>query len=205
MGLYADQILPRVINRFMADEEFTRQRRDCLEGLGGEVLEVGFGSGLNLPHYPSEVRKLFAIDPALVGRKLATDRLGRCPFPVEFVGRNAEGIPLPDHSVDGAVSTWTLCTISDPGKALGEIRRVLKPGGRLHFVEHGRSEEEKVARWQDRLTPIQKFVGGGCHLNRKIDAMIREAGMELERLENFYMKGLKIGTYLYKGVARNRG
>lgn len=203
MGFYRDSILPRVINRFMDDDEFVVHRKPCLAGVSGLVLEVGFGSGLNLPHYPPGVQKLYALDPATLGRRLAEERIAACSFPVEFIGLYSEAIPLQDGSVDTAVSTWTLCTISDPAKALREIRRVLRPGGRLHFVEHGRSPEEKVARWQDRITPIQRFVGGGCHLNRKIDALVLEAGFEMEELENVYMKGPKIGTYLYKGVARS--
>ncbi len=201
MGFYGDQILPRVINYFMARCDFAAHRKECLKGVSGEVLEIGFGSGLNLPHYPPEVRKLYALDPATLGRRLAEERIAASPFPVEFVGLYGEAIPLNDATVDAAVSTWTLCTIPDPVKALCEIRRVLKPGGRFHFVEHGRLPEEKVARWQDRLTPFQRWVGGGCHLNRKIDALVLEAGFEMERLENVYMKGPKIGTYLYKGVA----
>jgi ubiquinone/menaquinone biosynthesis C-methylase UbiE len=201
MGFYTDRILPRLINRFMDDDEFVAHRKPCLEGISGQVLEIGFGSGLNLPYYPAEVRKLYALDPATLGRRLAEARIAACSFPVEFVGLYGEAIPLNDATIDAAVSTWTLCTIPEPGRALDEIRRVLRPGGRLHFVEHGRSPDPKVARWQDRLTPIQKVVGGGCHLNRKIDVLVREAGFEMERLENVYMKGPKIGTYLYKGVA----
>ena len=201
MGFYGDRILPRVVNWFMAGEDFVPHRKDCLAGLEGEVLEIGFGSGLNLPHYPPGVRKLYALDPATLGRRLAAARIAACPFPVEFVGLSAEAIPLTDAAVDAVVSTWTLCTVPDPAKALGEIRRVLRPRGRFHFVEHGRSPEEKIARWQDRLTPFHKMMGGGCHLNRKIDAILRDAGFELERLENVHMKGPKIGTYLYKGVA----
>ena len=201
MGVYGDQILPRVINWFMAGSDFAPHRKECLEGVLGDVLEIGFGSGLNLPHYPPEVRKLYALDPATLGRRLAEARIAACPFPVEFVGLYGEAIPLNDATVDSVVSTWTLCTVPDVGKALREIRRVLRPGGRFHFVEHGRSPEEKIARWQDRVTPFQKLVGGGCHLNRKIDALVLKAGFEIERLENVYMKGPKIGTYLYKGVA----
>jgi ubiquinone/menaquinone biosynthesis C-methylase UbiE len=203
MGFYTDQILPRVVNRVMDDQEFVPHRKACLANLAGVVLEIGFGSGLNLPFYPSGVRQLYALDPATVGRRLAAERLADSPFPVEFVGLYGEAIPLHDASVDAVVSTWTLCSIRDPAKALGEMRRVLRPGGRLHFVEHGRSPEAKVARWQDRLTPIQKLVAGGCHLNRKIDALVLEAGFEMEQLENVYMKGPKIATYLYKGVAVN--
>jgi len=201
MSVYGDQILPRVINWFMAGRDFAPHRKECLKGVSGDVLEIGFGSGLNLPHYSSEVRKLYALDPATLGRRLAEERIAASPFPVEFVGLYGEAIPLNDATVDAAVSTWTLCTIPDPVKALCEIRRVLRPGGRLHFVEHGRSPEEKISRWQDRVTPFQKLIGGGCHLNRKIDALVLEAGFEMERLENVYMKGPKIGTYLYKGVA----
>ena len=205
MGFYADQILPRIINRAMDNEEFVAHREPCLAGVSGVVLEIGFGSGLNLPYYPAEVRKLYALDPAPLGRRLAAERIAASPFPVEFVGLYGEAIPLNDASVDAVVSTWTLCSLSDPLKALGEIRRVLRAGGRFHFVEHGRSPEPRVARWQDRLTPFHKILGGGCHLNRKIDALVLEAGFELERLENVYMKGPKIGTYLYKGVAVSSG
>jgi ubiquinone/menaquinone biosynthesis C-methylase UbiE len=201
MGFYTDRILPRITNRFMAGDEFVPHRRDCLEGVSGEVLEVGFGSGLNLPYYPSDVRKLYALDPATLGRKLAAERLAGCPFPVEFVGLDGEDIPLADNIVDAAVCTWTLCSIPDPSKALREIRRVLKPGHRFHFVEHGRSDEERVARWQDRLTPFHRVISGGCHLNRKIDALVREAGFEIERLENLYICGAKISSYFYKGRA----
>lgn len=203
MGFYRDQVLPRVINRFMDDEEFVVHRKPCLAKVSGRVLEIGFGSGLNLPHYPQGVERLYALDPATLGRRLAEKRIAACPFPVEFVGLYGEAIPLEDASVDAVVSTWTLCTVPDPGKALAEIRRVLKLGGGLHFVEHGRSPEERIARWQDRLTPIQRVVGGGCHLNRRIDELVLGAGLEMEELDNVYMKGPKIGTYLYKGVARN--
>ncbi len=201
MGVYGNQILPRVVNWFMAGCDFAPHRKECLEGVSGDVLEIGFGSGLNLPHYPPDVRKLYALDPATLGRRLADARIAACPFPVEFVGLYGEAIPLNDATVDSVVSTWTLCTVPDVGKALREIRRVLRPGGRFHFVEHGRSPEEKIARWQDRVTPFQKLVGGGCHLNRKIDTLVLKSGFEIERLENVYMKGPKIGTYLYKGVA----
>ena len=205
MGFYADSILPRIINRFMAGDEFAPHRRDCLAGVSGDVLEIGFGSGLNLPYYHSDVRKLYALDPTKLGRKLAAGRLADCQFPVEFVDLEGESIPLAEDSVDAAVCTWTLCTIPEPGHALREIGRVLKPGGQFHFVEHGRSSDLDVARWQDRLTPFHRLYSGGCHLNRKIEAIVQEAGFELERMENVYMEGPRIGSYLYKGLAVGRG
>jgi ubiquinone/menaquinone biosynthesis C-methylase UbiE len=191
----------------MAGDEFGPHRRDCLKGVSGDVLEIGFGSGLNLPYYPSEVKKLYALDPAKLGRMLAAGRLAECPFPVEFVefvDLQGESIPLAADSVDAAVCTWTLCTIPEPGQALREIGRVLKPGGQFHFVEHGRSSDLDVARWQDRLTPFHRLYSGGCHLNRKIDAIIQGAGFELERMKNVYMKGPRVGSYLYKGLAVTR-
>ena len=201
MGFYRERILPRIVDQFMAGEEFVPHRRDCLSGASGVVLEVGFGSGLNLPFYPSDVRKLYALDPARLGRELATGRLADCPFPVEFVDLEGENIPLAGDSVDAVVCTWTLCTIPQPGQALRQIGRVLKPGGGFHFVEHGLSGDPDVARWQDRLTPFHRLYAGGCHLNREIDAIILEAGFELERMENVYMCGPRIGSYLYKGLA----
>ena len=122
-------------------------------------------------------------------------------FPVEPLGDTAESLPLPGASIDAAVSTWTLCTIPDVERALKEIRRVLRPDGQLRFVEHGRSPEPRVARWQDRLTPLQKRLAGGCHLNRPIDRLIEGAGFRLDRIDRFYVRGPKIGTYLYAGVA----
>jgi SAM-dependent methyltransferase len=201
MSFYGDWILPRIVNRFMAGDEFEPHRRDCLAGVSGDVLEIGFGSGLNLPFYPSDVRTLYALDPAKLGQKLAAGRLADCPFPVEFVDFEGESIPLAEDSMDAIVCTWTLCTIPEPGQALREVGRVLKPGSRFHFVEHGLSSDPEVARWQDRLTPFHRWYAGGCRLNRKIDAIIQEAGFELERMENVYMCGPRIGSYLYKGLA----
>lgn len=204
MGFYIEHVLPRVINLLMAHEPFAQERRACLADVSGTVLEIGFGTGLNLPHYPPEVRHLFALDRSELGRKLARERMARAPFPVDFVAGNAERVGLASESVDNVVTTWTLCTIPDPAKALSEIRRVLRVGGRYHFVEHGRSPEERVARWQERLNPIQKVIGGGCHLNRRIDRIICDSGLALERFGNGYMIGPKIGAYLYRGMAVKR-
>src|SRR5262249_7879210 len=154
-------------------------------GLDGEVAEIGFGSGLNVPHYPPAVRRVRAVDPATLGRKLAAERLAAAQVEVEFVGLDGQRLPLADHSVDHVLATWPLCSLPRPALALAEIRRVLRPGGALHFVEHGRHPDPQVARWQDRLTPLQRRVAGGCHLNRPIDALVRSSGLELTKLTNY--------------------
>lgn len=204
MGFYSDQVLPRAIDWAMNTAELREIRERCLAGAAGDVLEVGFGSGLNLPHYPQGVSKLFAVDPALVGRKLARKRLAGCPFPVEFVGLDGQSIPLPDASLDFAVSTWTLCTIPNPLAALSEMARVLKPEGKLHFVEHGRAPERRVRRWQDLWNPVHKRLAGGCHLNRDMSALVEAAGFRIDSIENFYSKGPRIFTYTYLGRASPR-
>lgn len=201
MGLYRSQVLPRLTNYFLDEPEFNRARQRVAAGLSGEVLEVGFGSGLNVPFYPAGVRHVRAVDPATVGRTLAAKRLGVSAVPVEFVGLDGEHLPLDAESVDHVLTTWTMCTIPVVEDALGEIHRVLRPGGELHFVEHGRSPDAGVATWQDRLNPLQGIWAGGCNLNRPIDRLVEGAGFELTRLENYYMRGLKPMGYTYEGVA----
>lgn len=201
MGIYCDHILPRMVDWVMNTKETRRLRPRVTRKLSGHVLEIGFGSGLNLPHLPSSVQRLYAIDPATVGRKLAKRRLAECPVPVEFIGLDGELVPLEDASVDHAFTTWTLCTIPDARRALREVRRVLKPSGCFHFLEHGLSADVGVARWQRRLNPVQKVIGGGCELVRPIDRLVHEAGFQIERLENYYMKGPKVACYLYEGSA----
>ncbi len=203
VGFYRDHLLPRGVDLCMGLRPFRELRETTAAGLAGDVVEVGFGSGLNLPHYPPGVTHLHAVDPALVGRKLARKRLAACSFPVEFVGLEAERIDLPDDSMDAGLVTWTLCTIPDVAVALDELRRVLKPGAALHFVEHGRAADARVARWQDRLNPVQKLLCGGCHLNRRIDQLLRDAGFELADLETFYLKGPKVAAFTYQGRALN--
>lgn len=201
MGLYANQVLPRATDFALRGSECTKIRARAAVGLSGEVLEIGFGSGLNVAHYPSSVARVYAVDPATVGRKLAAKRIAVSPVPVEYVGLDGESLPLPDDSVDHALSTWTLCTIPDADRALQEIRRVLRPGGSFHFVEHGRSPDPKVARWQDRLTPLQRRAFGGCHLNRTIDTLIVGSGLAPTRMATYYMSGLKPYGYSFEGVA----
>lgn len=204
MGWYAERIVPRLTDRVMGGRPFAPIRARVAAGLHGRVLEVGFGSGLNLPHYPAAVTEVLAVDPAMLGRRLAADRLAASPVPVDFVALDGQQIPLDDGSVDQALVTWSLCTIPDPLRALEEIRRVLRPGGSLHFVEHGRSPDPAIARRQDLFTPVQRRVAGGCHLNRQIDRLVTDSGFELTRLETYAMPGPKTASYLYEGVATKR-
>jgi ubiquinone/menaquinone biosynthesis C-methylase UbiE len=189
----------------MSRREFTPIRARVAAELDGEVLEIGFGSGLNVPHYPQAITRVRAVDPATVGRKLAAKMVANCPVPVEYVGLDGQELPLESASVDHVLTTWTLCTIPDVARALGEIARVLRPGGRFHFVEHGRSPEVKVARWQDRLTPLQRRFAGGCHLNRPIDQLVAHSGLELSQMSNYYAKGPRPFGYMFEGVATKNG
>jgi SAM-dependent methyltransferase len=202
MGLYQDQVVPRVTDVVMNRGDLRPVRGRVAAGLRGEVLEVGFGSGLNVAHYPPAVTRVLAVDPARVGRKLAAKRVAASSVPVEFAGLDGEKLPLPDGSADYVLMTWTLCSIPDPGRALAEIRRVLRPGGWLHFAEHGRSPDGGVARWQDRLTPLQRRLAGGCHLNRPIDQLIAGSGLTITRIDTYYLQGPKAFGYTYEGQAQ---
>ncbi len=202
MGLWADHILPRAVSWGMSGETFGEQREAALRSVSGRVLELGFGAGLNLPHYPPGVTELLALEPSHVARKLSAERVAQSPFPVTFTGLDGASIPVADESVDTVVSTWTLCTIPDIAAALREVARVLRPGGTLRFLEHGLSRDAKVARWQGRLNPLQKRLFGGCHLDRRIDELVRASPLELEDVEEFTMKGPSYASYLYRGTAR---
>ena len=202
MGFYGEQVLPRITDKVLGGRPYGPLRARAAEGLVGEVLEVGFGSGLNVPFYPPTVTRVRAVDPASVGRRLAARRLAASPVPVEFVAQDAAQLPLDDGSVDHVLTTWTLCTIADIDRALGEMRRVLRPGGTIHFLEHGRSPDANVAAWQDRLNPLQGRLFGGCHLNRPIAELLARSGLQIDRLTNFYMRGPKPFGYMYAGIAR---
>jgi ubiquinone/menaquinone biosynthesis C-methylase UbiE len=201
VSFYADRVLPRLTDRLLRGEPIERLRHQAAAGLVGEVLEVGFGSGRNVPHYPPSVTRVRAVDPATTGRELAAERVAQSPVPIEYVGLDGEDLPLPDASVDHVLTTWTLCTIPDVSRALGEVQRVLRPGGQLHFVEHGRAPDPAVVRWQERLNPLQRRVFGGCNLDRRIDELIRRAGLDITRLENGYLKRPKAFAYVYSGIA----
>ncbi|MFD8733376.1 class I SAM-dependent methyltransferase [Streptomyces sp. NPDC059618] len=189
MGFYADQIVPRIVNVACGMGEAKELRRRVCEGLEGEVLEIGFGSGHNVPFYPPAVTRVAAVDPSDVGWKLAAKRLGAAHTPVERRGLDGQSLPFADHSFDAALSTWTLCTIPDAGAALHEVRRVLKPGGTLHFVEHGLAPDEQVRRWQHRLDPMEQRIFDGCHLTRPIVDLLTTAGFTIAELDVFYEKG----------------
>jgi ubiquinone/menaquinone biosynthesis C-methylase UbiE len=201
MTFYADQVLPRLLDRLMRDDELTPIRARVAAPLEGEVLELGFGSGLNVPHYPAAVRRVRAVDPAIVGRRLAAERVASSDVAVEYVDLDGAALSQAPSSVDHVLATWTLCSIPNVDRALSEIRRVLRPGGSFHFVEHGRSPEPAVSRWQDRLTPVQRRLAGGCHLNRPIEEIVTRSGLEIVRLDNYYAKGPRPFAYMYEGVA----
>ena len=201
VGFYEAQVLPRVIDKVLGNDAMAEVRRPSLQGLHGVVLEIGFGSGPNVPLYPDAVTKVLAVDPAVVGRRLAERRIRESPIPVEFVGLDGSSLPIDDASVDCALSTWTLCTIPDVEVALAEVRRVLPPGGQLFFLEHGLATDPRIAARQRRFTPIQRKIAGGCHLDRDIGALVAEAGFDLDRLKTFTISGPKTMSFLYTGVA----
>ncbi|HJQ61792.1 MAG TPA: class I SAM-dependent methyltransferase [Burkholderiales bacterium] len=202
MGAYDKWILPRLTDLAMRNKEATRYRSQLVPLACGTVLEVGAGSGLNLPFYSSGVNRLFALEPSPELLRMARKKAEAVSFPVEFLGHSSEEIPVDDRSFDTIVTTWTLCTIPDPIKALSEMRRVLKPGGMLLFAEHGLAPEAGVRAWQERLNPLWRKFTGGCNLNRKLDDLIRVAGFTIAHLETAYAKGLRPMSYIYSGRAQ---
>ncbi len=203
MGFYQNQMLPFLINQSMRQANLAVYRGRVVPAAEGRVLEIGVGSGLNLPFYSRNVEHMIGLDPsprllAMARRSGKSAKAGS----VEFVEGSADAIPLEDGSVDTIVMTWTLCSIPDAQRALAEMHRVLKPGGRLLFVEHGRAPDPRVVWWQDRLTPIWKRFSGGCHLNRAIGTLIESGGFRFDRLEVGYMEGLKPMTFMYEGIAQ---
>jgi ubiquinone/menaquinone biosynthesis C-methylase UbiE len=203
MGFYARRVLPHIINMAMKNKDATRLRAVWVPQASGEVLEIGIGSGLNLPFYSGEVRRVVGVEPSLVLQKMARERETARHTKVEFLSQSAEdALPLPDRSIDTIVMTWTLCSIPNASKALAQMKRVLKTEGRLLFIEHGRAPDPHVVAWQDRLTPVWKRIGGGCHLNRKIDELISDAGFKIGELKTCYLPGPHPMTYTYQGFAQ---
>lgn len=203
MGVYRERILPHLVDRACNTAELQAWRSQVAAGLFGTVVEIGFGSGLNVTAYPDEVELVYAIEPADVARRLAEPRIAAGSVAVEHVGLDGQQIPLADDSCDGALSTFTLCTIPDVDAALAELRRVVRPGGRFHFLEHGLSPEPATAKWQRRIEPIQKRLADGCHLTRDVAELVRDGGFELEHVSSRYGHGPKPWTWFTEGVARN--
>jgi ubiquinone/menaquinone biosynthesis C-methylase UbiE len=202
MGVYAEQILPRLQDKVM-QRKGTRDVRSrvCAE-LVGEVVEIGFGTGLNVPCYPSQVRKVFAVEPSRLCMRLAANRIARSPAPIELAGLTGERLDLPSETIDAALSTWTLCTIPNFEAALEEIRRVLRPGGAFHFVEHGHAPDAATQRWQRRIEPFNRKIAGGCHLTRRIPDALEAAGFRIEHLDTYYFQGEpKPFGYTFEGRA----
>ena len=202
MGLYRRYILPRVVHFTCGLKPNMRQREKVVPRARGRVLEIGIGSGLNLPYYDSaKVSKLWGLDPSPEMIRMAKRTAGSLPFEVEFIGLPGDEIPLADHSVDTVVVTYTLCTIPDTTPALRQMNRVLRPGGELIFCEHGAAPDASVRRWQDRLNPIWKQLGGGCNLNRPIPMLIEAGGFRITSLDTMYLPGWRPASFNYWGTA----
>ncbi len=203
MGFYAKHVLPHAIDFAMRDKETSRIRAEVIPRAHGMVLEVGIGSGLNLPFYSDRVTRVYGVDPSLELQKIARTRARAASVAVEFLAQSAEeSLPLDDQSIDTVVITWTLCSIPDVSKALLQIKRVLKPTGQLIFVEHGLAPDPSVQSWQNRINPIWKPIAGGCNLNRKIDDLITSAGFEMSELQTTYLPGPRPLTFTYRGIAQ---
>jgi ubiquinone/menaquinone biosynthesis C-methylase UbiE len=204
MGFYQDQVVPLLINLTMRRRDLAAYRSRVVPSADGRVLEIGIGSGLNLPFYSRNVKDLIGLDPSPKLLSMVRQNLPPDTLSPELIEGSAEAIPLENRSIDTVVTTWTLCSIPDAALAVREMRRVLRPTGRLVFIEHGRAAELNVRWWQDRLTPAWKRLGGGCHLNRPIKKLIEDGGFQFDRLETGYMRGPKPLTFMYEGSARPR-
>lgn len=204
MGWYREQVLPRMVELTCGGAQMERWRARAAEGLHGRIVEIGFGSGLNVPVYPPAVTEVLAVEPAQVARDRAAERIAASPATITHVGLDGQSLPIDDRSCDGALSTFTLCTIPDVDAALAELHRVLKPGGELHLLEHGLSPDPKIARWQRRLDPLEVRVADGCHLTRDPIALVEAAGFEVLHHHSRYAKGPKPWTWMTTAVARPR-
>ncbi|CAM8626914.1 AdoMet_MTases domain containing protein [Acidimicrobiia bacterium] len=205
MGFYSTHIVPRFIDKALGTPAMQEGRNAVAAGLSGTVLEIGFGSGLNVASYPPEIELVYAVEPALTARKIAVPRIAASPIPIQYAGLHGETVALEDNSCDGALCTFTLCTIPGVEQALAELRRVLKPGGRFHFLEHGLAPDAKTQTWQRRLDPLEKRLADGCHLTRDPVELVRAAGFELEFVHSEYTKGPKPWVFMTFAQAINPG
>ena len=202
MGLYHHCVFPYLLDFAMSSKAFREPRRRTLAGASGRILEIGFGTGMNLQHYPSSVRRIEAIDPDVDLDRFSAPRIAASSIEVDFHHLDAEHLPFAADSFDTVVCTLTLCSIPDAEHALREVRRVLKPGGRFLFLEHGLAPDPGVARWQHRLTPLQRRIGGGCHLDRPTAQLVSGSGMTLQGMRNYYLKRLpRFVGYMTEGAA----
>ena len=204
MGFYRDRVLPRLIDAACGSGDLASWREGVTDGLSGRVVEIGFGSGLNVPHYPPGVEEVLAVEPAELARRLAQPRIDASGVAVTHIGLDGQQLPLDDASCDAALCTFTLCTVPDPAQALAELRRVVRPGGRLHLLEHGLAPDDDVRAWQRRVEPLQKRLADGCHLTREPDLLVTAAGFELERCEHRYARGPRPWSWFTAGVAVRR-
>lgn len=204
VSFYQDRVLPHLINMAMRSANLVPYRQRIISAAEGRVLEIGIGSGHNLPFYPERVSEIIGLEPSPRLAAMTRRSAVHAPLPVSLVEGSAEDIPFDDASVDTVVTTWTLCSIPSAGQALQEMRRVLRPGGQLLFVEHGLSPDAGVRDWQNRLTPVWKRIGGGCHLNRPIRSLIESAGYGIDRIETGYARGPRPMTFMYEGRALPR-
>ncbi len=189
MGIYADKVLPRLQDKAMNRQGLREVRARVCAGLSGKVVEIGFGTGLNVAYYPPHVERVFAIEPSRLCMQMAQPRIAKSGTPVEFAGLTGEHLDLPSEEFDAVLSTWTLCTIPNLALALQEIHRVLKPQGTFHFVEHGGAPDAKTVGWQRRFEPLNKKFAGGCHLTRRMPEFIENAGFRIDHLDTYYFKG----------------
>jgi len=202
MGLYDDRVLPRILNKACGSTTLEPLRRRVCQGLAGHVIEIGFGSGHNVPFYPAAISSVTAVEPSNLSWRLADQRLGATTVPVIRSGLDGQSLPFDDDCYDAALSTWTLCTIPDAAAALSELRRVLKPGGTLRFLEHGLAPDERIRRWQRRLDPLQQRIAGGCHLTRPIVDLLEAAGFTVKNVDVFYEAGTtKVSGAASLGIA----
>jgi ubiquinone/menaquinone biosynthesis C-methylase UbiE len=202
VGVYSKFVLPHLINLAMSNNDTAHCRSEVIPQAHGRVVEVGIGSGLNLPFYSRQVKELWGVDPSPELLGMALKKTSSVPFDVELINTTGEELPFESNSADTIVMTWTLCSIPEPGRALNEVRRVLKADGNFIFVEHGLSRDVSIRSWQNRINRPWRAIAGGCNLNREIDRLISSAGLRIQRLDTTYLPGPKVFTFTYKGSAR---
>lgn len=202
MGIYDTYVLPRLIHLACGSKDIATHRAELLQDASGRVLDIGFGSGINLPHYPKAVRELLVVEPSTTALAMAQSAIKKVGFPVTFAGSDGQQLSLATNSVDTVVITFALCTIPRIDQVLNEVHRVLKPGGKLLFLEHGLSQETRTARWQNRINFLQMALCGGCHLNRPMDSILKMSPLKLHQIKTFYLPHIpKTHGFIYQGQA----